>query len=112
VEDYECISGDCVNGKCSDPGLALMLNATKNSLIGTDTDSGMMVSLLITLGVTITILFLVRSMAGMAIAIPVFFVMVLFFTLIGWMPPYILIISIFGGLIVVVLAIVLGVNSG
>jgi hypothetical protein len=93
ISDSQCLSGLCSNGKCSNPGFVATLTAAKNEQFGSGTNEGNFISLLFMIGLPLAVVFLIRQMWSLFLAIPVYFALAIFFTAIGWLSPVYLIVS-------------------
>lgn len=109
VSNVECQSGVCTNGKCTKPSLWTTIDQTKTDTAGNDEATNNLVSIIIALVISIALMVVCwRLGAGELSAVAGgvnFIIAMFFFTLGGWLSPFILI----GLVIVMVLVIVFGV---
>lgn len=110
-ESEDCISGECSNNKCTPATLFQNLNAMKNEQVGDDPQSANLIALLFMIGVPVGLIFAGRSAIAVAGGMVVYFGLAFFFTFIGWLSPFILIGSVFVGLILMVLGFVIGMSG-
>lgn len=103
-KDSDCISGNCLNGKCTKASLWQNIVASKNQQFGDDTPTNNFLSLIIILAISGVIGYYIVTWAG----IMSLFMLSIFFTLVGWLSPFILI----GMFIVGVIALVFGMMLG
>jgi hypothetical protein len=98
--DSECVSNDCVNGKCTKPTLWQGVDASKTEQFGDDTPTNNILSIILMLVIGAMIGYYINIWAGMM----ALFVLGIFFTMVGWLSGFILV----GLFIVGVIAIVFG----
>jgi hypothetical protein len=105
--DNQCLSGDCNNNKCSKPSYWTRIDAEKTKQYGDDTATNNFIALFFILG--IAGLFIVYGDRGSKyLSIPAFFITVIFFTVIGWLSPFLMFGFIVAGLVVTALIFIMG----
>lgn len=105
---WQCLSGECVNGICNNPTLIESLTQAKDSQFGDDKSTSTFISLFIMIGIPVLLIFAGRSTLSVVAGIVVYYALAGLFTIMGWLEPFILVLSILSGLILVVLAVVIG----
>lgn len=110
-ESEDCISGICSNNVCTAGTLFQNLNAMKNEQVGEDSQSANLIALFFMIGVPVAVIFAGRSMFAVAGGMVLYFGLAFFFTFIGWLSPFILVGSIFMGLILLVMGFVIGMGG-
>jgi hypothetical protein len=104
VINDECLSGVCSNGACTQAGIWQQVNYAKDQQLGTDTDSNNFIAMFLMIGIAVMCIVGSRgSMMGVAVGGGLFFVMGVFFTIVGWLSPFILVGMLFVGLALIVL---------
>ena len=103
----DCISGSCINGKCTKPSLWQGIDASKNQQFGDDTSTNNLLSIIIILFVSALIGFYILVWAGLIS----FFILTVFFTLVGWLTPFFIVGVLLIGVIILVITIIVGKNN-
>ena len=104
--DSECVSEECINDHCTKPSIWDSMDASKNEQFGDDSDSNNFLALFIM--TFIAIFFIVAGAkadhikAGLVGGIATFFILGLFFTIVGWLSPFITI-----GMIIIMLVLII-----
>ena len=103
-----CLSGVCTNNKCTKPPIIDQLELVIGQSFGDDPMSLNFISLIFMIGLPVAIILSGKSFVAVLGGIVIYYGLTFFFALIGWLSPFILIGSVIAGLIVVVLAFVMG----
>jgi hypothetical protein len=111
LNDYECLSGFCTNGVCERASLWQNIDSAKDSVAGDDTNTNNLVSLIIIVILTIIPIVYGRNVLSVVVGMGVFFCLTLFFTIVGWLSPFILVGCIITLLVGIVLIFMLGGSS-
>ena len=104
TSDDDCISGSCINGRCTKPSLWQGIDKSKDQMMGDDTNTNNLLSIIIMLIVSGLIGYYFVVWGGIASL----FILAIFFTMVGWLSGFILV----GLLIVGVIALVFGLIIG
>jgi hypothetical protein len=111
---YECVSGECENGKCTKPTTWESITAVKDENAGDDEPTNNLISIIFALLGAMAFGMVIYKLAGdkagfAAIASGVTFVLLLgLFALGGWLSPWIMVMLIICIILLIVLMIVLG----
>jgi hypothetical protein len=109
TQDSDCLSGQCIDSMCSKPSLSDGLDQAVKQQFGGDTNSLLIVSLIIIIGITITIIIAGNGTAPALFGgLSAFFLLSIGFTIIGWLPVFILVGIILLLLVLVVFLFVIG----
>jgi len=117
LSDFECVSQKCVRDKCSKPSLWQNIDQGKTDWVGNDANSNNLIALFLAvafaigLGVAVTLLAGNVGMAGIGFLLGLV-ISIFFFTVVGWLSPFILIGIVIVFILVVVMAVVLGTGKG
>ena len=104
--DGDCISGICLNGKCTKPSIWAGIDASKDQLLGDDDSTNNFISLFFIFG--LCALFVVKGgKSGVLPAVGVFFFGSIFFAIVGWLSPFIMIGNLIAGLVMFVVIMML-----
>lgn len=110
--DSECLSGICSNGHCTKPSIFASLEASKNEQFGDDDDSNNFISLLL---MTLTALSFIfggarfgSMKAGLIGGVSAFFLLGLFFAIVGWLSAFIIL----GMLLILLILVIFGFMIG
>ncbi len=106
------LSRTCTNGICADADLFTMLIASKNEQFGDSANTNNLISMIFMIAIPLLIIIKVPSLGGALAGSMLYFGLAVFFTIIGMLSPFILVVSIFGGMVAVVLAVVIGLRGG
>jgi len=98
INNIECLSESCVNGGCLKASTWERIDASKDEQFGNDSATNNFIALFIMCGICGFIIWWGRSIMAVILAIGLFIVMSIFFAIVGWLSPFILL-----GLIVMVL---------
>lgn len=109
----QCMSGVCYAGKCTNPGVW----AQTDQLLGffaPDSTSKMFIAIIIMILSVGVILYFLRSMIafGLILAAVIFFIELLFFTIVGYLSAWILVIMIMLLIVLVILLVFLKSSAG
>lgn len=99
-----CLSGDCSNGKCTKEGLWDSIESSKNQQFGDDVDTNNFISLFFIIGISGFLMYYGNIIGGVF----ALYLLSIFFVIVGWLSPFILIGIIITGLIAVVFKVMLG----
>lgn len=106
VNNFECLSGVCRNSFCTKPTLWQLTDTVKTDIVGSDTATNNLMSIVISLVISIIVAVMVFNMGagiiGAAAGGMVFVLALFFFTMVGWLSPFILI-----GLIIVIILLIM-----
>lgn len=92
TSDSQCISGECVNSRCTRADLWTMLDTSKTQQFGSGTSTNNFISLFLMIGIAIGMIILGKGSMGAMIASGASFIgLAIFFTLVGWLSPFIMI---------------------
>jgi len=108
--DADCISGVCLDNICTKPSVWQGISASKTQQFGDDTDSNNFISLFFIIGLPLAII-LTAGKSGVLAGILIYFGGAFFFTIVGWLSPFILLGSIIAGLIMMMFVFMLGGSS-
>jgi hypothetical protein len=112
--NFECVSGKCAGGFCTKASLWQNVDAIKTNAGGSDTNSNNMIALIVALVLGIALAGGLAYMGAGIVAImgggAVFFIALVFFTIVGWLSPFILIAAII--VLVLLFALVILIKSG
>jgi hypothetical protein len=104
----QCLSGSCLNFHCTKESLFQGIDQSKSELWGNDTATNNFIALLFIIFITV----LVSVKSHFLVGVGTFIVLSIFFTVIGWLSPFLLI----GGLILILGSIAMlmffGSNNG
>lgn len=98
-----CLSGLCSNNKCTNPGIWVNIDTSTNQLLGDDPFAKNFIALFFIVGIPIVLTVLSKSMLVGLASLMLSFMLMFFFTMVGWLSPFILI----GGIVAVLLLIVM-----
>ena len=104
VYDSDCLSGICLNGKCTKASLWTLIDASKDQMYGDDAPTNNFLSLVLMIVVSGALGYYVAVWAGLIS----FFVLGIFFALVGWLSAFILIGMFLIGIILMVFVIMIG----
>ena len=104
----DCISERCFNGLCTKPSIWKRIDSSKDQQYGDDKNSNNFIALFFMIGLPLLIILSTRSKAGVLGGIVVYFGLSFFFTIVGYLSPFILLGSIVSALILFVFAFVIG----
>lgn len=100
--DTECLSGECIGGKCNSAGAWDSMDQFVKGNFGGDDNSLMFISIFIIVALTIGIIFASRgSLAGVIAGGGVLFLTTIFFLIVGWLPAFFIV-----GLVILVILII------
>lgn len=103
LQNYECLSNRCVGNFCTDAGTWVNIEASKDSMFGGDIMTSNFISIVIMIvSAGMIAVGTGGNIFGIALGIGVFYVEMLFFTIVGWLSPFILLGGIMLGLILFV----------
>jgi hypothetical protein len=113
VHNYECDSAQCVNGKCKKASLWQLIDSGKDSLAGDDDNTNNFISIAIILAIVAGVVAgSMGNVLGVLLAIVSFYAGAIFFTSVGWLSSWILIILIVMGIMGTIVLIFLKQSSG
>lgn len=105
--DSDCLSGICLNGRCTKASLWVLIDRSKDQMYGDDTPTNNFLSLVFMICIGGVIGAYVAIWAGVL----TFFMLAIFFALVGWLSAFILIGMFLIGIILMVFAIIIGSKS-
>lgn len=111
TEDECCLSGLCTNNRCSRPGYVALISRGKDQFFGADEDTGNFVSLFFMIGIPVMIIAAGRNLFAVLGGGAVYFGLGLFFVMIGWLSPFIFVISFLVVMILMVIAFMVGLQG-
>ena len=103
----ECLSGSCVNTMCTKPSIWQLVDGSKTEQFGDDSNSNNFISLFLMLFIMGVMIFVGRNAIAVFAGIIVFIVLGFFFTIVGWLSPFILLAMILGLLIIFIFFMIL-----
>jgi len=110
--DVECLSKKCSGGKCDKPSFWQIIDSAKTDLFGNDEISNNAVALLISFVVFVIIfglsIYLGQMGTGLIVGGGAFIALCIFFTIAGWLSPFIL----FGEILIIAAVVFLAWLSG
>lgn len=106
TENSQCLSGVCTNNKCSKVGLWEGIDASKDQMFGDSTNTNNFLALFI-MGVGVLFLVAKAGVPGLMLGAVWFYAFGIFFTIVGWLSPFITVICIIGGVVVAVIGLIL-----
>lgn len=110
----ECVSGKCAGNKCTKASLWQNIDATKQEATPKDTNSDNMISLVICLVLALAVTAGMAYMGGGIYSLlgggVMFFIGLVFFTMVGWLSPFILVVAIIA--LVLIFAFIILIKSG
>lgn len=108
ISDSECLSGDCLSGFCTKADIWSKIEASKNQQFGDTSDSNNFVALFLIIGIPLVIIIAgLGSIASIIVAGFTFIGLAVFFTIVGWLSPFILLGIFIICLLVIVLAVMI-----
>jgi hypothetical protein len=112
TSNAQCLSGTCANSKCNVPSLWQLIDASKTQFAGNDGNTNNILSLILAIMLGIGAAVVIASLAGgvMVAALAgasIFAAFIVFFTIVGWLSPFILIGIIIISALVITLSIIL-----
>jgi hypothetical protein len=109
--DSQCLSGICSEGLCTQAGIWTQINYGKTQQLGSDTDSNNFIAMFLMIGIAVMCIVGSRgAISGVLVGGGLFFVMGIFFTIVGWLSPFIMVGMFFVALALIVLLWIM--NSG
>ena len=102
--DEDCISGDCMNGKCTKASWWIMLQASKDQQFGDDTNTNNFLALFFML----MIAGFLGYYGNVWMGVGAFYVLGIFFTIVGWLSMILLFGLILTGVIAIVFKFMIG----
>lgn len=112
-DDSQCLSGDCSQGVCTQADIWSQIDYSKTQQFGDTPQSNDFISMFLMVGIAVLCIVGSRGqMAGIAVGMGLFFVLGIFFLIIGWLDPFIMVGMFFIGLIFLVLMWLLSHRGG
>ena len=91
IGDYQCLSGECINDLCSKPSFWASIDASKTQQFGNDSSSNNFIALFLILGLPVVIIWAGRGhLASIMVSGLAFIGLTIFFAVVGWLSPFIL----------------------
>lgn len=110
IANNQCLSGECNNGKCTNPDYWSRIDNAKTSIFGNTSSTNNFIALIFMFG--LPALFLIYGNAlGKWLAIPSFLGLSIFFAIVGWLSPFLLVGFLVSGLVIASLIFLLGGGS-
>lgn len=106
-DSYECLSSSCVNGFCTQAGLVTKMDSAKNEWFGSDSGTSNLIALIIILFFSVLI-----GIANIFLGFIGLIVLSMFFTIIGWLNPFLLIGFFVFTIASIMLLVILGKGEG
>ena len=108
LQGSECLTGSCTGGRCDRADLFTQVNYAKKQIVGDSIATNNLLALSIIFGLAIVVLMLggANILSG-GVAMGIVFMGSIFFTIIGYLSPFIMIGVVLTGLILVVFAFVI-----
>ena len=98
TSDSDCLSGECLNGYCTKASFFDKISASKGQQFGDDTNSNNFISLFFIIGISGFLMYYGNIIAGVF----ALYILSIFFVIVNWLSPFILIGMIITGLIALV----------
>jgi hypothetical protein len=108
LRNDQCLSNKCINSKCTKPSYWQSVDASKTQQFGNDSHSNNFVSLFLIIGITGILGYYTKSLL---VSGGTLYGLSIFFTIVGWLSPFILLGFIIAGLVFVVFMFI-GKGSG
>jgi len=112
ISNSQCISGECTNDKCAKTPLWDKIDYLKDESYGDDSNSNNLIAILLMCFISGLLVVSVAQHGGGifagVIGVLSFVTLAIFFTIVGWLSPFILLGIFFIGLVIIVLAFVIG----
>lgn len=100
TDDTQCLSGICTNGKCADADMWTNVEDSKNSFFGDSPMSNNFISMVFIVGVPTIIIASAPGLPAVLLGGMLSIGLTFFFTLVGWLSPFILGGILFGGMVI------------
>ena len=104
--DSDCLSLDCANGVCTDAGIVASLTQKKDNTFGGDINSSIFVCVFIMLCILLglaVVSYKVGTLIPLFIGLAVDEILIIVFAFWGWLPPWILIMNIVLGVLIILM---------
>lgn len=107
-DDSDCISDECLQGVCTQASYWDRVDYSKTSIYGDDSNTNNFIAITIMIVTALGIIVYSRSIMGIVAGLGAFLVFAVFFAIVGWLSPFILMGVILVGLLAIVLFFIAG----